>query len=310
MTTSYREALAQTLLEEAAQNKRLMILTPDLAKALRMDLLTETYPNQYVSMGISEGNMVGVAAGLAAAGMLPVICGFAMFVAERPYEQIRNIIAYPELNVKIFATHGGLCVGRDGATHQAAEDIGMMRMLPHFSVLTACDVAQTQSAVKAALAHEGAVYLRLGRDKSKTVYENGCTYEIGKSDVLRDGSDVAIFAAGTMVAKALEAAETLRNEGVSAAVINLYSIKPFDQETVLRYAKTCGRIVTVEDHSKFGGLGSTIAEYLAKACPTPISFVGVDDVFGESGDENELYEEYGLDAKSIVSAGRSALERG
>lgn len=307
MTTSFRDALAKTLLEEVGGNPSLMILTPDLLRALRMDRFVETYPEQYVSMGISEGNMIGVAAGFATMGYVPVVCGFSMFVAERPYEQIRNIIAYPGLNVKIIATHGGLCVGRDGATHQAAEDIGLMRMLPNFTVLTACDVAQTQSAIKAALNHDGAVYLRLGRDKSNPIYSEGCAYEIGKSDVLQDGSDVALIAAGTMVTNAMEAAERLREEGVSAAVLNLYSIKPFDKETVLHYAKKCGKIVTVEDHSKLGGLGSTIAEYLAGTYPVPIEFIGIDDVFGESGEESELYEKYGLDASSIVEAAKKIL---
>lgn len=302
MITSFREALAKTFVEVADENKSIMVLTPDLARAIRIGEFLERYPHQYISTGVCEANTVGVAAGLAAVGFIPIIAGFSMFVAEKPFEQIRNIIAYPNLNVKIIATHGGICVGKDGATHQAIEDLSIIRVLPNFTVLAACDVAQTQSMIKAAIRHKGPVYVRLGRDKAKQVYMNGCNVEIGKSDVLLDGSDVAIFATGTVVANALAAARRLKEESIHAAVINLYSIKPFDKETVLAYAKKCGKIVTVEDHSKLGGLGGTIAEFLSGAYPTPIEYVGIDDVFGESGKDAELYEKYGLDAPGIVSA--------
>ena len=302
MITSFREAMSMTLMDAAEDNPALLVLTPDLARALRLDCFLETYPDKHISVGICETNMVGVAAGLAAVGYIPVISGFSMFVAEKPFEQIRNIIAYPSFNVKIIATHGGLCVGKDGATHQAVEDIALMRVLPNFVVLTACDVAQTESAIKAAIAHDGPVYLRLGRDRSNPVYTNGCTFEIGKSDVLKDGNDIVIFTTGTVVSNALAAAEQLKGQGIDAAVINIYSIKPFDKETVLHYAQKCKKAVTVEDHSKLGGLGSTIAEFLSTAYPIPIEFVGVDDVFGESGNEAELYEKYGLDTTSIIKA--------
>lgn len=302
MLTSFREALASTFLEIAEENPSMMVLTPDLARALRIEKFVEEYPSQYVSTGISESNTIGVAAGLAASGYMPVIAGFSMFIAEKPFELIRNIIAYPNLNVKLIATHGGICVGQDGATHQAAEDIAMLRTLPNFTVLAACDVAQTQAAIRAAIQHQGPVYVRLGRDKASQVYGNGCEVKIGQSDVLVDGSDVAIFATGTLVANALLAAQKLKEAGISAAVINLYSIKPFDQETILKYAKKCGKIVTAEDHSKFGGIGGTIAEYLSTVHPTKMEYVGVGDVFGESGKEEELYEKYGLDVSSIILA--------
>lgn len=302
MLTSFREALASTFLEIAEENPSVMVLTPDLARALRIEKFVEDYSGQYISTGISEANTIGVAAGLAASGYTPIIAGFSMFIAEKPFELIRNIIAYPNLNVKFIATHGGICVGQDGATHQAAEDIAMLRTLPNFTVLTACDVAQTQAAIRAAIQHEGPVYVRLGRDKASEVYANGCEVKIGKSDVLADGSDVAIIAAGTLVANALAAAQKLKEDGISAAVINLYSIKPFDQETVLKYAQKCGRIVAAEDHSKFGGIGGTIAEYLSNVHPTRMEYVGLGDVFGESGRQEELYEKYGLDAPSIIAA--------
>lgn len=285
------------------------MLTPDLARAIRLDKLIEDYPNQHVSTGISELNTIGIASGLASIGCIPVVAGFSMFVAVRPYEQLRNIIAYPHLNVKVFATHCGICVGKDGATHQTLEDLGLMRMLPGFTVLTACDATQTGQAIHAAMAHDGPVYLRLGRDFAIPVYETPKPYLVGGSDVLLEGNDLAIFSMGTTMKYALTAAQKLAKDGISVAVINAYSIKPLDYERVLRYAKKCGKLLTVEDHFAFGGLGSAIAEYLAQVFPVPMEMVAVQDVFGESGEEEELYKKYGLNEDAIIEKSKKLLRR-
>lgn len=297
---SFREAMAEALYDEAARNPNLMVLTPDLARALRLERIVSGLPNQYLSLGIAELNATGVAAGLASVGREPVIAGFAMFSAVRPFEQLRNMVAYPDLNVKIIATHGGLCVGKDGATHQALEDLALMRTLPNFTVLTACDARQTKAAVHAMLKKTGPAYLRLGRDGHGTVYETDPEYMVGGSDVLRDGDDLAIFTYGSIAGVALQAAKRLERHGISAAVINTYSIKPLDKVRVLQYAQKCHRVLTVEDHFKAGGLGSMIAELLSSAYPAPMDYIGVDDIFGESGGEAELYHKYGLDEEAVV----------
>jgi len=309
MAASFRDALAQALLEEGKQDKSIMVLTPDIARALRLDNFVETYPLQHISTGISELNTIGIASGLSSLGLKPIVAGFSMFVGIRPFEQIRNIVAYPNLNVKIFATHCGICVGRDGATHQTLEDLALMRTLPNFTVLTACDFDQTKAAVHASLAHIGPVYLRLGRDKATPVYHGNCEYKIGGSDVLKDGNDLAIFTMGTTTKYALDAAEELKIVGIDAAVINAYSIKPIDKQRILSYAKKCKRILTVEDHFMNGGLGSVIAEFLSRVNPVLMDFVGVNDTFGESGDEIELYQKYGLDTSMIVNKAKELLTR-
>lgn len=302
MFVSFREALASTLLEVLEKDARIQVITPDLGRALRIDALMERYAGQYVSTGICESSTIGIAAGMAASGLVPIVAGFAMFVAEKPFELLRNMVAYPNLNVKIIATHAGICVGKDGPTHQAAEDIAILRTLPNFKLLCACDVAQTRAAIKAIVEDEGPAYLRLGRDKAVTVYPDDCEVRIGGSDILRDGKDVAIFATGTLVTRSLAAAKRLEEKGISAAVINLYSIKPLDQERVLQYALKCRHVVTTEDHSRFGGLGGAVAEYLAETQPTRMAFVALNDTFAESGGEEELYEKYALDEQAIVEA--------
>ena len=306
---SFRDAMAQSLLDEAQKNDRVFILTPDLARSVRLEKVVEEIPEQYITTGISELNTIGIASGLSSVGYIPVVAGFSMFIAVRTYEQLRNIVAYPGLNVKIIATHCGICVGQDGATHQTLEDIGIMRMLPRFSVLSACDGVQTWAAVRAAIEHEGPVYLRLGRDKAFSIYEDGCEYHIGGSDVLADGSDIAIFTMGTTTKRVINAAGELKKEGFSAAVINAYSLKPFDAKRLLEYAKKCRCILTVEDHFESGGLGSIVAEILAQNEPVPLERVGVRDVFGESGTEDELYAKYGLDERSIAERAKRLIER-
>lgn len=307
--TSFRDALAESLLENGAQNESMVVITPDLGKSIRIMDYKKVYPDRYLSVGISEADMVSVAAGLSTVGIVPVVAGFAMFVAEKPFEQIRNAIAYPNLNVKIIATHGGICVGRDGATHQAIEDIAIMRSLPNFSILVASDGVETKAAIKAALDHNGPVYVRLGRDEAEAVYSDRKEVVIGKSDLLRKGKDVTIIACGVMVASALKAAEELCKDGIETAVVNMYSIKPLDEASILECAKETGAIVTVEDHSCIGGLGGAVAEVLVKKYPVPMEQVAVNDTFGESGTQSELFGKYGLTVENIVNASKTAIKR-
>lgn len=251
--------------------------------------------------------MIGTAAGMAAAGLLPVIVGFSMFVSEKPFEQIRQAVAYPNLNVKIIATHSGLCVGQDGATHQALEDIAVMRALPNFKVYAAADVTETKAAVEAMLKHEGPAYLRLGRDLAEDIFDENKSFFPGGADVLREGSDVTIAACGLMVEQALLAASALRSGGIHATVLNTYSIKPLPEDLLTDRARKTKAFVTVEDHSVTGGLGGAVSEYLSQTCPVPVIRVGVEDCFGESGTQEELYQKYGLTADHIVDAARRAI---
>ncbi len=310
MVRSFRDALSRTLLQIAEEDQTVIVLTPDLARAVRIQDFSAKYGSQFVSGGISEANLVGVAAGLASVGMMPIIVGFSMFVAEKPFEQIRNIIAYPDFNVKIIATHGGICVGKDGATHQAIEDLAIMRILPQMRVFAACDVSQTESLIQTICSSTGPSFLRLGRDEAQDIYENdGCITNVGGADVLRDGSDVAIVAIGTMVGNALQAAEELEKEGVDAAVINAYSLKPLNESLLLSYFDRCGCVVTAEDHLVAGGLGGAICELSAKKRVIPVECVGVMDRFGESGNQAELYEKYALTPQAIVAASRKVMGR-
>lgn len=308
-TGSFRDALGHELLLMAREYDSLVVVTPDLAKSVRIGRFKEAYPNRFVSVGVSEADCIGVAAGLATTGLIPVVAAFAMFAVEKPFEQIRNAVAYPCLNVKIFATHGGICVGRDGVTHQAIEDIVIMRALPNMTVITAADANETRAAVKAALRHVGPVYLRLGRDQAETVYHKEPEFILGRADTLRDGSDVTVIACGLMVAEALKAAVMLEQQGIGTRVVNMHSIKPIDESTILKAASETGALVTAEDHTRIGGLGGAVAEVVAKACPVPLEQVAVDDRFGESGSGAELYEKYGLTAECIVSAAKRAMTR-
>lgn len=306
---SFRDALGEELLAMGQAHDSLVVVTPDLAKAVRITDFKKRYPGRFITTGISEADCVTVAAGLATTGLTPIVVAFAMFAVVKPYEQIRNAIAYPNLNVKIFATHSGLCVGRDGATHQAIEDLAIMRALPNFTVLTAADAVETKAAMKAAYAHPGPVYLRLGRDQAETIYTSEQPFTIGRSDILAEGRDVTLIACGLMVTEAIKAAALLRQKGMAARVINMYSIKPLDTESVIRAASETGAIVTAEDHSVIGGLGGAVAETLARILPVPMEFVGVEDRFGESGSQTELYEKYGLTAEKIAAAAVKAVFR-
>lgn len=307
MKKSFRSTLIDTVMKSAEDYDNLVVLNADSARALKLTGFTKAWPGRMFGVGISEADMIGTAAGMAAAGLLPVIVGFSMFVSEKPFEQIRQTVAYPNLNVKIIATHSGLCVGQDGATHQALEDIAVMRALPNFKVYAAADVTETKAAVEAMLKHEGPAYLRLGRDLAEDIFDENKSFFPGGADVLREGSDVTIAACGLMVEQALLAASALRSGGIHATVLNTYSIKPLPEDLLTDRARKTKAFVTVEDHSVTGGLGGAVSEYLSQTCPVPVIRVGVEDCFGESGTQEELYQKYGLTADHIVDAARRAI---
>lgn len=297
---SYGRALVE--LADAGCND-LVVLDADLAASTKTSMFRDAYPERHFDCGIAEANMMGVAAGLSTCGYVPFVSSFAMFAAGRAYEQIRNTIGYPHLNVKIAASHGGLSVGEDGASHQCCEDFALMRSIPGMTVLCPSDDVEARAAVKAAYEHEGPVYLRFGRLALPVFHdEANFKFEIGKGEQLTEGNDVAILATGLEVGEALTAAETLKNEGIHARVINLCTIKPLDEEIVVKAARECGAVVTCEEHSVFGGLGEAVAGVLAEQCPTKMRRVGVKDVFGHSGPAWDLLEQFGLRADAIIAA--------
>ena len=299
-----RDSYGNTLKELAAEgHDDLVVLDADLAAATKTGIFQKAYPDRHFDCGIAEGNMVGVAAGLAAMGYVPFVSSFAMFAAGRAFEQVRNSVGYPHLNVKIGATHGGISVGEDGASHQCCEDFALMRSIPGMTVICPADDIEARAAVRAAYAMEGPVYLRFGR-LALPVFHDEATFkfEIGKGEQLTEGSDVAIIATGLEVNEALIAAEQLKNEGIQARVINLCTIKPLDEELVVKAAKECGAVVTCEEHSILGGLGEAVAAVLGEQCPVPIRRVGVKDVFGHSGPAWELLEQFGLRSDAIIAA--------
>jgi transketolase len=301
MIRSFRNALNDTIEELAAKDNKLVVLNADSSRALRLSPFQEKYPGRMFSFGISEADMLTTAAGMATTGLLPMVVGFAMFVAEKPFEQIRQAIAYPNLNVKIVATHSGLCVGKDGATHQALEDVAILRTLPNMKIFVAADVAQAQKMLQEMCFVDGPAYLRLGRDMAEDVYTDDCKVHVGGADLLRKGDRATIVADGLMVEKALKAAEELSQKDISVSVINAYCLKPLDKNLIVEEARKTGVVVTVEDHSVIGGLGSAVAELLANKNPVLISFIGVKDCFGESGSQEALYEKYGLTVDHIVT---------
>ena len=302
MGTATRAAYGHVLKTEVYKNPNVVVLEADLGNATKSNAFKEVAPERYFNMGISEQDLIGTAAGFAAAGKIPLASTFAVFATGRAFEQVRNSVCYPKLNVKICATHAGLTVGADGGSHQAVEDISLMRTLPNMTVINPADAKEAEAAVLAAIDYQGPVYIRLGRAETKDIHDDSYHFEWGKAEVLRQGSDVTIFAAGIMTAKALDAAETLAKQGVQAEVINVHTIKPLDEETVIASAKKTGKVVTAEEHSIIGGLGSAVAEVLARQCPTKQAFVGVQDSFGESGSPDDLLEKYGLTAEAIVKA--------
>lgn len=302
MGTATRAAYGHVLKTEVYKNPNVVVLEADLGNATKSNAFKEVAPERYFNMGISEQDLIGTVAGFAAAGKIPLASTFAVFATGRAFEQVRNSVCYPKLNVKICATHAGLTVGADGGSHQAIEDISLMRTLPNMTVINPADAKEAEAAVLAAIDYQGPVYIRLGRAETKDIHDDSYHFEWGKAEVLRQGSDVTIFATGIMTAKTLDAAETLAKQGVQAEVINVHTIKPLDEETVIASAKKTGKVVTAEEHSIIGGLGSAVAEVLARQCPTKQAFVGVQDSFGESGSPNDLLEKYGLTTEAIVKA--------
>ena len=304
-----REAYGQALEELGAVRQDVVVLDADLSKSTKTSMFQSKYPERFFNAGIAEQNLMGLAAGFAAAGKVPFASTFAVFATGRAYDQIRNSICYPRLNVKIAATHAGITVGEDGGSHQALEDINLMRGLPNMTVLVPADGPEAKNAVKAAAEYEGPVYIRLGRSGVPTITDADAPFVIGKGRVMREGSDVTLIGCGMMVAKALEAADALAEEGVSAAVIDMSTIKPIDRELIVEWAKKTGAIVTAEEHNVIGGLGSAVAEVLVEEALVPMERVGIEDVFGESGTGGELVEKYRLTAEHILEKARRAMAR-
>lgn len=304
-----RESYGEALRDLAEQYDDLVVLDADLAAATKTGIFKKAYPDRFFDCGIAEANMMGVAAGLAACGKIPFASTFAMFAAGRAFEIVRNSIGYPHLNVKIGATHAGISVGEDGATHQCNEDIALMRTIPGMTIINPCDDVEARAAVKAALDFNGPVYMRFGRLAVPVVNDSETyTFELGKGVVMRDGSDVTIAATGLMVNEALEAAKTLETEGISARVVNIHTIKPLDKELICKCACETGVIVTAEEHSVIGGLGSAVAEAVTECCPVPVVKIGVNDEFGYSGPAAELLRKFGLSADNIVAKVMEAVK--
>lgn len=304
-----RSGFGAGLLELGKRDPNVVALCADLTGSLKMDAFAKAFPERFYQMGVAEANMMGVAAGLTIGGKIPFTGTFANFSTGRVYDQIRQSIAYAGKNVKICASHAGLTLGEDGATHQILEDIGLMKMLPGMTVIVPCDFNQTKQATIAIGAHEGPVYLRFGRPKWPVFIPADLPFEIGKAQVLVEGSDVSIFACGHLVWRALQAAEELANVGIKAEVINVHTIKPLDEATVLASVRKTGCAVSCEEHNRFGGLGDSIAQVLALRQPLPMEFVAVNDSFGESGTPDQLLKKYGLDVPDIVAAAQRALKR-
>lgn len=304
-----RESYGNALKELGATNPNIVVLDADLAGATKTDIFKKAYPDRFFDCGIAEGNMMGIAAGLSTTGLVPFASTFAMFAAGRGYEQIRNSVGYPHLNVKIAATHGGISVGEDGASHQCLEDLALMRVIPGMVVMCPSDDVEARACVKAAAEYVGPVYMRFGRSATPVINPEDYHFEIGKGHVLREGKDVSIIANGLCVASALEAAELLKNDGIDAEVINICTIKPLDEELVVASAKKTGKVVTAEEHSIIGGLGGAVAECLSEKCPTQMLRIGVRDRFGESGPANELIHKYELDSEGIYKQVKAFLTK-
>ncbi len=303
-----REAYGNALAEFGAEYENLVVLDADLAAATKTGTFKKKFPERFFDCGIAENNMICVAAGMSLCGKIPFASSFAMFAAGRSFEQVRNSIGYPHLNVKIGATHAGITVGEDGATHQCNEDIALMRTIPGMVIINPADAVEARLAVKAAIDYVGPVYLRFGRMAVANVYDDSYEFVIGKGTKMADGDDVAIIATGIEVEQALAAKELLAAEGINASVINISTIKPLDEELVIAEAKRCGVVVTCEEHSVIGGLGGAVSECLSEKCPTPVVRIGINDEFGRSGPAKELLSYYKLDAASIAAKVKEALK--
>ena len=303
-----REAYGEALKKLAANNGDVVVLDADLSGSTKTSEFKKVCPERFFNVGIAEQNLIGTAAGMAAAGKIPFASTFAMFAAGRAFEIIRNTVAYPKLNVKIAATHAGLTVGEDGASHQAIEDLSLMRSIPNMTVINPADSIEAEQAVLKAAEYIGPVYIRLGRAAVEDIYDENYKFEIGKGVKLKEGKDVTIIATGLMVQKSLKAAELLDNEGISAGVINIHTLKPIDKEIIIAAAKETGAVVTAEEHSVIGGLGSAVLEVLSDICPVPVKMIGVQDTFGESGKPDALLEKYGLTEEHIIQGCKNIIE--
>ena len=303
-----REAYGKALVKLSSLNENVVVLDADLSKSTKTADFKNVAPERFINMGIAESNMMGVAAGLSTCGKIPFVSSFAMFAAGRAFEQIRNSICYPRLNVKVCATHAGLTVGEDGATHQSVEDISLMRSIPEMVVINPCDAVETEAAILAVAEYNGPCYVRLGRLAVNVVNdENNYKFELGKGITLKEGNDATIIATGIMVETALESKEVLSKEGIDVRVINIHTIKPIDKELIVKAAKETKAIVTAEEHSIIGGLGSAVSEVVCEECPVPVVKVGIKDTFGESGKPAELLEKYNLTTKDIVESVKKAI---
>ena len=303
-----RESYGKTLLELGAEMPNLVVLDADLAGSTKTGVFAKAYPDRHFDCGIAEGNMMSIAAGLAAAGMVPFASSFAMFAAGRAYEQVRNSIGYPHLNVKIGATHAGTTGGEGRASHQCLEDLALMREIPGMVVMCPADDTEARKAVRAAVKHEGPVYIRFGRAAVPVVFDEDYDFQIGKGSVIREGKDVSIIANGLCVASAIEAADMLAKDGIDAEIVNICTIKPLDEELVVKTASKTGKVVTAEEHSIIGALGSAVAECLSEKCPTKMYRIGVRDVFGESASAEVLLHKYMLDGEGIYKQVKAFVE--
>ena len=299
-----RDSYGKALVELGQEHDNLIVFDADLAGATKTGTFKKAFPGRHYNCGIAEGNMMAVAAGAASMGMVPFASSFAMFAAGRAFEQVRNSIGYPHLNVKIGATHGGISVGEDGASHQCCEDFALMRSIPGMVVMSPADDVEARAMVKAAYAHEGPVYMRFGRSAVPVFHEEDYQFQIGKGEIVKDGTDVAIIANGLLVYEAIQAGELLAEAGINAMVINMATIKPLDEELVLEAARKCGKIITCEEHSIMGGLGEAVTAVLAEKLPTPVKRIGVNDEFGHSGPAAELLKQFGLCAEHIVEVAK------
>ncbi|MGF7431907.1 transketolase family protein [Thermoanaerobacterium thermosaccharolyticum] len=307
MNKATREAYGEALVELSKINNDVVVLDADLSKSTKTAEFQKVSPERFFNMGIAEADMIGTAAGLATCGKIPFASTFAIFATGRAYEQIRNSVAYPKLNVKIAATHAGITVGEDGATHQSIEDISLMRSIPNMVVINPSDDIETKSAILAAAEYKGPVYIRLGRMAVPTIHDDSYKFQLGKGEVIKNGKDVAIIATGITVSMAVEAAEELKKEGIDAEVINIHTIKPIDKELIIKTAQKTGRIVTVEEHSIIGGLGSAVCEVLSQEYPTKVKMIGINDVFGQSGKPQELLKHYGISTANIITTAKSLI---
>ena len=303
-----RDSFGEAVTELAAEYPEIVVLDADLAAATKSGIFKKAYPDRFFDCGIAECNMIGIAAGLATCGKIPFAASFAMFSAGRAYEQVRNSVGYPHLNVKIAGSHAGISVGEDGATHQCCEDIALMRTVPGMVVLNPSDHYEMKAAVRAMVEHEGPCYVRLGRLAVETVNHNDdYKFELGKGITLREGTDISVIATGLMVQEALKAADVLAEEGISVEVINIHTIKPLDEELVVATAKKTGRVITVEEHNVIGGLGEAVTAVLSEQCPTPVTRIGVNDRFGYSGPAVDLLKAFGLSAEHIAEVVKEKL---